>query len=208
MEGRLGALKKQARQAVRYKNLSTEIRDLEMSIAYLEWRLLVNKIEKAKAKFGEAETIVAEHMATVTQLTKTQNAQSEELPALRKAEAEASAKLQTQKLALQRIEDQERVIKDQLVESKDQLEKLQQDRGHEQTSEQDNTAQLERLQQEEQALRESEETQDERLAEKTKIKDELEAKVLKLEEEYEDFMAVVARNRAQRQSAESQLKKC
>jgi len=206
MEGRLGALKKQARQAVRYKNLSTEIRDLEMSIAYLEWRLLVNKIEKAKAKFGEAESIVAEHMTTVTQLTKTQNSQAEELPALRKAEADASAKLQTQKLALQRIEDQERIIKDQLSEAKDQLEKLLVDRGHEETSEKENSEQLERLQKEEQELRNNEETQDERLEEKKAIKDELEAKVLKLEEEYEDFMAVVADNRAKRQSAEQQLK--
>ena len=49
-------------------------------------------------------------MGTVTQLNKTQGSQAEELPALRQKEAESAAALQTQKLTLQRIEDQEKEI--------------------------------------------------------------------------------------------------
>lgn len=205
MEGRLGALKKQARQAVRYKNLSAEIRDLEMSIAYLEWRVLVNKIEKAKAKFGEAESVVAEHMTTVTQLTKTQNSQAQELPALRQKEAESAAALQAQKLTLQRIEDQERALSEQLKETKDQLSRLKDDKSHEQVSLADNTELSERLAIEEAKLRENEVSQEDNLSEKTAIRDKLEEKVSGLEREYEIFMDKLANTRATKQTAEKQV---
>ena len=205
MEGRLGALKKQARQAIRYKELSAQIRELETSIAYLEWRMLVNKIEQAKAKFGETESIVAERMATVTQLTKTQNSQAEELPALRQKEAESAAALQSQKLTLQRIEDQEKAIADQLSEAKEQLERLYEDREHEKASFAENSETLDRLKAEETQLQESEGSDQEVLAEKSAIKDRLEAQVLELEREYEGFMEKMAETRASRQTIERQI---
>ncbi len=205
MEGRLGALKKQARQAIRYKELSSQIRELETSIAYLEWRALVQKIERAKAKFGDAESIVAERLATVTQLNKTQNSQAEELPALRQKEAESAAALQAQKLTLQRIEDQEQAIKTQLNEAKEQLERLIEDRTHEQNSLKDNSETLERMKGEEEKLHNSEGSDAEALAEKTKIKERLEEQVLGLEREYEEFMGKLAESRASRQSIEQQI---
>jgi chromosome segregation protein len=205
MEGRLGALKKQARQAIRYKDLSTEIRDLETSIAYLEWRHLVNKINGAKAKFADAESIVAERMTTVTQLTKTQNVQAEELPELRKHEAESAAALQAQKLTLQRIEDQEREIENRLNEAKQQLEQTKQDKGHEQESLSENSSTLERLKQEEGRLQNSSSSDESVLQEKTSIKDRLEKEVTELEGEYETFMSELAASRAGRQTIEHQV---
>lgn len=205
MEGRLGALKKQARQAVRYKDLSSQIRELETSVAYLEWRVLVAKIEQAKAKFGNAESIVAEHMMTVTQLTKTQGVQAEELPALRLSEAESSAALQTQKLTLQRIEDREQAIEDQLSEAKQQLEQVLQDSSHEQGSLEENTSTLERLKEEEVKLQENEASEQDTITEKTALSENLEKEVLKLEEEYENFMGKVAESRASHQTIERQI---
>lgn len=205
MEGRLGSLKKQARQAVRYKELNEQIREIERSIAYLEWRILVNKIDGAKSKFGEAESVVVDRTETVTQLTKTQNSQAEELPALRQKEAESAAALQAQKLTLQRIEDQEKAIEDQLNETKLQLERLKEDRKHENESEAENTATLERLKEEEETLQQNEASEQDTLAEKKAIKDRLEAEVQELEKEYEDFMARVAESRASRQSVERQI---
>ncbi len=205
MEGRLGALKKQARQAIRYKELSTDIRELETSIAYLEWRVLVNKIDNAKSKFGDAESVVAERMTTVTQLTKTQNSQAEELPTLRQKEAESAAALQAQKLTLQRIEDQEREIENRLNETKQQLEQLKQDKGHEQESLTENSATSERLKQEEERLQNSSSSDEKILSEKIAIKDSLEKDVSDLEQEYESFMSRLAETRAGRQSIERQI---
>jgi chromosome segregation protein len=205
MEGRLGALKKQARQAIRYKELSAQIRELETSIAYLEWRALVNKIDQAKVKFGNAESIVAERMATVTQLSKTQNSQAEELPTLRQKEAESAAALQSQKLTLQRIEDQEQAIEVQLAETKEQLERLIQDRSHEQTSLKENSETLTHMKEEEEKLHNSESNDESALTEKTAIKERLETQVLELEKEYEGFMGKLAESRASRQTIERQI---
>ncbi|MCI5060459.1 MAG: chromosome segregation protein SMC [Alphaproteobacteria bacterium] len=205
MEGRLSALKKQARQAVRYKDLSREIKELETSIAYLEWRYLVQKIDQAKAKFGEAESLVAERMATVTQLTKTQNAQAEELPALRQKEAESAAALQAQKLTLQRIEDQEQALEAQITETKNQLEQTKQDLTHEAESLEENSTTLTRLKEEEAKLHESEKSEGGTLAQKTEIRDNLEREVTSLEEKYNALMEKSAQTRASRQSLEQQL---
>ncbi|MEM9469250.1 MAG: chromosome segregation protein SMC [Pseudomonadota bacterium] len=205
MEGRLASLKKQARQAVRYKDLNAKIKDLELSIAYLEWRLLCNKIDQAKARFGNSETVVAEHMATVTQLTKTQNVQSEDLPALRKKEAESAAALQAQKLTLQRIEDQERALEEQLTEVREQLSRLTQDREHETQSLEENTGIQSRLKTEEQNLQNSEGNEAEIIAEKLSIVERLEAQVSELETEYEAFMEKAAELKAGKQALEKQI---
>ncbi len=205
MEGRLNSLKKQARQAARYKNLSSEIRTLEFGIAYLEWRTVVNKISAAKKTFGEAESLVAEHMTTVTQLTKTQNSQAEELPALRKKEAESSAALQAQKLTLQRIEDQEQALENQITETKEQLAQAEQDKRHEQHSFEENTETLNRLKQEEVSLQANEGNEEQSIAEKQAEQEKLESIVSDLEEKLEGMMASIAENRASMQSAQRQV---
>jgi len=205
MESRLNALKKQARQAIRYKELNSKIKDLDLSIAYLEWRILCHKIEAAKSKFGAAESIVAERMATVTQLTKTQNVQAEELPDLRRKEAESAAALQAQKLTLQRIEDQERALQEQLDEAREQLERTKQDRTHENQSLEENSTTQERLKSEEEKLQANEGNEQSVIAEKRAIVENLEKQVSDLEVEYEDFMQKSAEVRASRQALEKQI---
>ena len=106
MESRLNGLKRQARQASRYRNIATQIRQMEILIAWMEWQSLEERMQKTRETFDGAESIVAQKLGAVTQLTKTQNAQAEELPPLRQAEAEIAATLQTKKLALQRLEDE------------------------------------------------------------------------------------------------------
>lgn len=205
MEGRLGALKKQSRQAVRYKELSAQIKQTEMSIAWLEWRMLQGRIDAARTKFAEAESQVALHMATVTQLTKTQTAQGADLPTLRKAEAEAAAALQTHKLTLQRLEDQERDLENQMSETRAQLDQIAADRVHEQQTLTENTSVLERMAGEEKSLVESQGSEDQQMAEKKAIKDRLEDKVIKLEADYESFMNRAAETKASRQGLERQI---
>lgn len=205
MEGRFNALKKQARQAQKYKNLSAEIHQMEVNIAYLEWRLLHEKIEAARKSFAEAESIVAEKMATVTQLSKTQNVQSEDLPALRKAEAEATAALQAQKLTLARLEDQERDLKSKLDEAQSQLTQIAADREHEAQVLSEASATIERLESEQTHLHNAQGNEEETLQEKRAIKERLEQKVLKLEEDYNAFMQKAAETRASRAAIEKQL---
>ena len=205
MEGRYNALKKQSRQAQKYKNLSATIRELETTIAYLEWRLQENRVDAARKTFGEAESQVATHMTTVVQLTKTQNTQSENLPALRKAEAEAAAALQAHKMELQRLEDKERDLQNQLSEAKAQLEQTIADLAHEKQSLGESSDIVSRLEEEERILSESRRNEESDLTQKKAIKAELEEKVLNLEADYEVFMQKTAETRASRQRIEQQI---
>lgn len=205
MEGRYNTLKKQSRQAQKYKNLSTQIRELETTIAYLEWRLQVNRADAARKTFAEAESRVAEHMATVVQLTRTQNQQAEDLPPLRKAEAEAAAALQAHKMELQRLEDKERELQSQLEEARAQFTQTGADRAHEEQSLKDSASTLEKLEEEQRILSESRRNEESDLDQKKAIKSELEDKVLKLEADYEVFMQKTAETRAARQRIEQQI---
>ncbi len=202
MEGRFNTLKKQTRQAQKYKNLSAQIRELETTIAYLEWRIQVDRSDAARKTFGEAESQVATHMATVVQLTKTQNAQAEELPPLRRTEAEAAAALQAHKMELQRLEDRERELQTQLNEAKAQYEQVKADLAHEEHGLGESTNILSRLEEEERILSESRRNEESDLTQKQAIKNDLEGKVLKLEGDFESFMQKTAETRAARQRLE------
>lgn len=205
MEGRYNALKKQARQAQKYKNISAQIRELEITIAYLEWRIQGERVEQSRRTFAEAESLVAAHLATVVQLTKTQTAQAEDLPPLRKAESEAAAALQAHKMELQRLEDQERALREQTEGSRAQLKQTVADREHEEHSLAESVALLGRLEEEERILSESRRNEESDLTQKKAIKAELEEKVLKLEADYESFMQKTAETRAARQRIEQQI---
>lgn len=205
MESRYNTLKKQSRQAQKYKNLSAQIRDLETTIAYLEWRLQVNRADAARKTFAEAESRVAEHMATVVQLTRTQTQRADDLPPLRKAEAEAAAALQAHRMELQHMEDQERDLRNQLEEARAQHQQTVADREHETQSLKDSSDILARLENEQRILSESRRNEESDLDQKKTIKADLEEKVFRLEGDYENFMQKTAEAKAARQRIEQQI---
>lgn len=205
MEGRLNGLKRQARQASRYRNVSTQIRQMEILLAYVEWQTLETRAKDMRAKFNEAESQVAEHLAAVTQLTKTQNTQSEDLPGLRKVEAELAAVLQTQRLHLQRLEDETARLQQVLNEAIAQAEQTDTDLKHEEQSLSEASEQFERVDVEQKRIIEEENNDGDQLEEKHQIRAELEAKVSALEEQYNALMQSTAEAKAQKEAAEQRL---
>lgn len=205
MEGRLNSLKRQARQANRYRNIAAQVRQLEVLIAFMEWNTLEERMSASKKTFEEAETVVAHKMTTVSQLTKTQNVQMEDLPALRRAEAEIAAALQTQKLALQRLDDEAARREEVLNETKNQIQQTKHDEEHEKHSLTESSNRLEHLESEHKALLEKENNQEGSLEEKQKTRDELEEKVVQLEEKYTALMQGEAERKARKQSLEQQI---
>ncbi len=206
MESRLNGLKRQVRQASRYRNLSTQIRQMEILIAYMEWESLAARAKEMRLKFEEAESQVAEHLAAVTQLTKTQNTQSEDLPALRKAEAELAATLQTQRLHLQRIEDETARLKQALNETIAQKDQADADLAHEQNVLKESSGQFEHVDAEQKRILAEEGSHEGQLEEKHKIREELQTKVKALEEQHNALMQSTAEAKAQRNAAEQRLK--
>lgn len=134
MESRLQGLKKQSRQASRYRNVNTQIRQFEILIAFMEWQAMDERMNKTQEKFNEAESSVAQKLGTVTQLTKTQTVQTQDVAPLRQKEAEIAAALQAQKLALQRLEDEAGRLEQAVQETRDQLAQTQTDEEHEKQS--------------------------------------------------------------------------
>lgn len=205
MEGRFNTLKRQARQAARYRNINSQIRQMELLIAYLELCDLQEKQRRIKEEFANSESTTAEKLAAVSQLTKTQTTQSEELAPLRQQEAEAAAALQVQKIALQRLDDEAERLKLALAETQEQLAQTTHDFAHEKQSLTESASALERMQSEHETLVEEEKNASGALEAKKKAADELEAKVEKLESEYNTLIQGEAEKKARKQSLEQQI---
>ncbi|MDH5722563.1 MAG: chromosome segregation protein SMC [Alphaproteobacteria bacterium] len=205
MESRLSSLKRQARQASKYKNLNAQIRQFELLITYLEWQSLTNKQKDYESEFSKTESIVAEKLIAVTQLTKTQNTQIEDLPPLRKRESEISAALQAQKLTLQRMEDEAETYEKNLRDLKNQLEQIKVDLTHEDQTLTESNSALEKTISEQEDLIKSQDNEDDNFKQKQSAKENIETRLLKLEERYTALKEDAAETRARQSALENQI---
>ncbi len=205
MESRLQDLKKQSRQASRYRNLSAQIRQLEVMIASMEWQKAHEKLAEVQAQFDEIEKQVAERMIVVSQLTRTQDTQAADLPALRKTDAEIGATLQTQRLSMQRLEDEAARIQTLLSEGREQLAQIAADTAHEEGSLTENTETLEAMAREEEQLTASQQNQEKDLAERTARQDDAQSVVSEMESAYAFLLENLATERARRESIDRQI---
>ncbi|MCC6598254.1 MAG: chromosome segregation protein SMC [Alphaproteobacteria bacterium] len=205
MEDRLGALKRQARQAARYRNLSAQIRQMEILVSWLEWSALEERMKVTRTAFETAESQVAERLGAVTQLTKTQTTQALDLPQLRQKEAELAAALQTKKLALQRLDDETARIGQAIQETRSQLAQSENDHTHEAQSLRENVETLERMEQENVKILNEQKTEEGGFEEKDIARGALEQKVLILEERFTALMQGAAETRARKTALEQRL---
>lgn len=100
LETQLDALKRQSRQARRYKDISEGIRNLETLLALAEWTHAQESQEKSRAALLETETLVATRTAEIARLTREQLEQAEAVPPLREKQAETAAAWQAQNSTL------------------------------------------------------------------------------------------------------------
>jgi chromosome segregation protein len=131
LAGQMEALKKQARQAVRYRTVSAQVRKAEATLYHLRWtaaNLEVGEAERAKdlAVREVAAKTEAEAEASVRQA----NAAAS-LPDLRDAEARAAAALHRLKLALADLDREEQRARDRLAELDKRLVQFAADRERE-----------------------------------------------------------------------------
>src|SRR5918992_3416644 len=87
-------LKKQARQASRYRRLSEHIRRAEAILLHLEFQAALAAKEAAEARLAESEARVSELTGAAAAATRAKEAAAEVLPGLRQAEAAAAQALQ------------------------------------------------------------------------------------------------------------------
>jgi chromosome segregation protein len=124
LAGQVDSLKKQARQAVRYRNIAAQVRTAEATLFHLRWI-------GANAELGEAEQgrnlavrVVGERTGAQAQVSTRQAAASSAMPPLREAEAKAAAALQRLVIARETLEQEETRAKNRMVELDQRLVQL------------------------------------------------------------------------------------
>ncbi len=149
----IDSLKRQARQATRYRTLSAEIRRFEAlihAIGHAEAR------QQAAAAMRQAEEdfrLVTAQAELQTKAATVQAVTAQAVPPLREVEAVAAAALQRLTHARHELDMEERRAKERLAELERQVAELDRDIAREAEQRTDAEAQIGRLQTEEQALR-------------------------------------------------------
>ncbi|MGO8866256.1 MAG: chromosome segregation protein SMC [Alphaproteobacteria bacterium] len=145
MEGQLQGLKRQARQASRYRNISDHIRRAEAMLLHLRWRAALDALETAGSLFREAEQMVAELTGRVAAAATAEAKAAEALPALRMAEAEVAAELHRYAVARDALEAEERRTAEATAVVGTRLEQIAADRAREESLKADAAAAAARL---------------------------------------------------------------
>ena len=151
-EARIEALKRQARQAGRFKTLSAEIRRAEAMLLHIRW----SEVRKAEAEADglvKAGTIVvAERAQAQMDAAKEQGIAGLKLPELREAEAAVAAQLQRAEIARVQLDEEFARLVRRRDELSRRLVQLDDDMARETRLIADNDAALARLASEEAAL--------------------------------------------------------
>ena len=127
-ETQLSSLKKQARQASKYRAISEEISNLEAALFYQNWKKTSEELHTTKMAFDQLENVIRALMADISSLSKEQAEQAAKIPALRDKEAEKSAILQRALIQLENLENDQEKRQAAYTERKETLKRLEQDR--------------------------------------------------------------------------------
>jgi chromosome segregation protein len=148
----IDALKRQARQAVKYKQVSADVRKAEATLFHLRW--VAANAEVAEA--GHAKDLSIRRVADATgaqaEASTAQANAAADLPPLRDEEAKAGAALQRLVMARDQLDREEARVNERIVELDRRLVQLVQDVAREQRQQADAEAALERLSVEEAGL--------------------------------------------------------
>jgi chromosome segregation protein len=130
VEARLGELKKQARQATRYKGLSQNIRQAEAELLTIQRALAEIGRTAAEEAFALAEARVVEAVAAATHTSALAASTEAALPELRDVEAQARTVLERARIAAEQVGELEARARATLTEAKTRLAALTRDHAH------------------------------------------------------------------------------
>src|SRR5215217_4364513 len=146
------ALKRQARQAVRYRNVSGQVRRAEAMLFYLRFIAANKEVAAAEHAKDTSIRLVAERTGAQAEAAKLQTMVVAAMPALRETEAKAAAALHRLVIARETLEREEARAKERMAELDRRLTQLAEDARREQSHVAEAASALDRLTAEEQAL--------------------------------------------------------
>ena len=148
LDVQMQGLKKQARQANRYRNISGHIRKAEAMLLHLRMLDAQVELSKNEVTFREAEAEVTALTTTASAASSQQANRATKLPEHRQAEVAAAAELQLLNLAREQLEKEQQRIIDDRATCEARLEQTVADMGREQTLIADAEAALRMLEEE------------------------------------------------------------
>ncbi len=110
LESQLNSLKRQARQAQKYKLISAEIRKLEAAGLYVAWKEAVESAAKDAAALDESTRVLAENTRAASEKLRARDELGEKLPGLREQETIRAAVLQRMAVERNSLDEEERRV--------------------------------------------------------------------------------------------------
>jgi chromosome segregation protein len=164
LETQLEGLKRQARQANRYRAISGLVRDAEAALLALQRAAVEQARAAARAALHAAGIALAGATGTATEAAAAATEAAAVLPALRSAEGEARTALERHRLGAEQITAEAARADQALRDATERLEQVARDLGHARQVEADTAAALARLSDEDRRLAAEEQAHPPRLA--------------------------------------------
>ena len=158
LESQIESLKRQARQANRFKALSKDIREAEATLLHLKWTLAKQQEAESQSALSAATAlvgataVVGERAQLQMEAAKTQGIVQHKLPELRDAEAATAAALQRLTIALNQLDEDARRQEARRTELQNRQTQLSADIAREEQMKEENAAAIARLGEEEAEL--------------------------------------------------------
>jgi len=165
LQQQIESLRRQARQATRFKSLSADIRAAEATLFHLRWSAAKAQEAEAQSTLAQATSRVAERAAKQMEDAKAQAVGAHHLPALRDRSAAAAAAAQRLSIARTQLDEEDARLRARRSELERRLSQLDADIEREKALGRDTEGLLARLDAEEAELRKAGEGADDREAE-------------------------------------------
>ncbi len=205
LDAQLQGLKKQVRQARRYKNISHDIRRTEAAVLHHRWVQAQEAVAECEEQLRAAENVVAEQSRLVSQTTRTREEAAAALVPLREAEATAAAELQRLNIAREELDAEERRAQAATEQWQTWLTQIEADLGRERGLAGEAKAALERLGTEKAEIERACAGEDELIAETNAAREARGARVQALENELTALTERLANGEAQIAALEREL---
>ena len=152
LDTQLASLKRQSRQAQKYKQISTDVKRLEAAQLFMGWQEATQSVKREQLQLDEITRFLAEATRVLSEKTRERDAAAEGLPKLRENETVRAAVLQRLTLERQSLEAEEARAKARKAEIEARLKQSEQDLAREEETLADTVKILEKLSAEEAEL--------------------------------------------------------
>ncbi len=213
LEAQVAMLKRQARQAERYRTLSREISRLQAAALWHAWQAAAQAVSETEAELQAITRRLAEHARTASALSRKREALQEKLKPLREEEATRGAVLQRLLVERESLQRATQAAERRLKEMEERLDQARQDLIREEEAAEDAEEALKRLEQERTALLAVEDDEQARIAAEKRLKEAQEAlraveeRLQALQKTHADHAARKSALETARQQAQARLER-